>query len=277
MRRWMRTLLWLIVAVSSPAGANVDCADASPARARVAEVYPTADELPQNLLRLYVYFTQPMERSDPAAQVSLRDDQGGVVPGALLNTRFGLWSTDGRRLTVLLDPGRVKTGLAAHQRMGAVLAHGRRYALRIERGLRDARGCAMSVAHEKRFTAGRADRRAPNPAEWSLELPAVRTRQALTVALQGPTDHLSLAYRIRVLDADRHAVPGAIMLARHEQVWRFSPAQTWEAGTYTLRVDPTLEDLAGNRPTGLFDDPTTANRELSASAASFNRTFIIAE
>ncbi|MEO0425428.1 MAG: hypothetical protein AAF184_24050 [Pseudomonadota bacterium] len=277
MRRWTLMLMCITPCLASPGNAAADCADVSLTPARVAQVYPTAEELPANLLRLYVYFTQPMERADDGGHVTLRDEAGEVMPGALLKTRFGLWSSDGRRLTVLLDPGRVKTGLAAHERFGPVLEQGRRYTLRIDPTLRDANGCSMADGHEKAFTAGAPDRHPPSPADWSLALPPVHTREALTVVLSGPTDHLSLAYRVRVLDAQQQGVPGAIELAQHEQVWRFSPAQTWRAGTYTLRVDPKLEDLAGNRPTGLFDDPTSANRERSAQASSFDRIFVLTE
>ncbi|MEO0974836.1 MAG: hypothetical protein AAFX85_17245, partial [Pseudomonadota bacterium] len=206
-----------------------------------------------------------------------RDARGEAMASSLLRTRFGLWSPDGRRLTVLLNPGRVKTGLEAHERFGAVLEQGRHYALRIERELRDRRGCALGAVHEKRFLVGPADRTPPVPDRWSLQLPAVQTRDAFSVTLQGLTDHLSLAYRLRVLDDDGRTLAGNVTLANHEQVWRFAPTQNWESGRYTLRVDPALEDLAGNRPTGLFDDPTPGNRTRSARAMPIERIFTLSD
>jgi hypothetical protein len=35
--------------------------------------------------------------------------------------------------------------------------------------------------------------------------------------------------------------------------WRAIPAQSWTAGSYELRADPNLEDLAGNNLTKPFE------------------------
>ncbi|MEO0754423.1 MAG: hypothetical protein AAFY85_06450, partial [Pseudomonadota bacterium] len=76
----------------------------------VEDIYPTSDVLPANLLRFYVYFSEPMQRSAALEHVTLRSvSTGKAVTGAFFQSRYDLWSTDGRRLTLLLDPGRVKS------------------------------------------------------------------------------------------------------------------------------------------------------------------------
>ncbi|MEO0973823.1 MAG: hypothetical protein AAFX85_12075, partial [Pseudomonadota bacterium] len=62
MAHWKPYVSGVLAFVSLLAHAGDPCSAPDLERSRVAEVYPSAAELPQNLLRLYVYFTQPMER-----------------------------------------------------------------------------------------------------------------------------------------------------------------------------------------------------------------------
>lgn len=84
----------------------------------VEEVYPSSNILPENLLRFYIYFSEPMMTSDSLESVYLADSNGKKLKGVFFKNRFDLWSSDKTRLTLLFDPGRVKTGLVAHNKMG---------------------------------------------------------------------------------------------------------------------------------------------------------------
>ena len=48
-------------------------------RPYVSEVYPTANELPDNLLRFYVYFSKPMRREGILTLIILVDHTGATV------------------------------------------------------------------------------------------------------------------------------------------------------------------------------------------------------
>ena len=76
-----------------------------PATTTVVEIFPTAHEVPRNLLRFYVRFSAPMSEGCAARSIRLVDDDGDELPGALLPSDDELWDRDRRRLTVLLDPG----------------------------------------------------------------------------------------------------------------------------------------------------------------------------
>jgi hypothetical protein len=84
------------------------------AATEVTGIRPTAAEVPLNLLRLYVWFSAPMSEGYAAGQVRLARDDGGIAAGALLPTEHELWDASRRRLTVLLDPARIKRGLVGH-------------------------------------------------------------------------------------------------------------------------------------------------------------------
>lgn len=225
----------------------------------VTDVYPTAAALPENLLRFYIYFSAPMNPDNILEDIDLMDAQGRVVEGVFLRNRFDLWSADRTRLTLLLDPGRVKTGLQANRAMRRALDPGETYHLQISKTAVDAHGCALAVSHRVTFKAVEADLASPSPAQWKLIRPKVGSRAPLSVLLDGPVDHLSLAYRLRVIGPDGAPVPGRIDLGEAETRWMFTPRMPWSDSPHRLTIDPMLEDLAGNRPGVLFDQPVFAS------------------
>ncbi|MEM1074537.1 MAG: hypothetical protein AAF665_02750 [Pseudomonadota bacterium] len=123
-------MIWLVgvclmIAVGAVAGTSVAFASCSETSARnQVEVYPTAQVLPANLLRFFAHLPHPMGSKGIQQCVHLVNVSGQVVLDALLSNRFYLWSPDNTRLTLLLDPTRLKTGLAAHKAFGRALTGG---------------------------------------------------------------------------------------------------------------------------------------------------------
>jgi len=225
---------------------------------KVSAVYPTADTLPENLLRFYIYFSQPMQREDILSSIFLADADGNKLDGVFLDNKFDLWSPDNTRLTLLFDPGRVKTGLVAHNAMGRALIPGNEYQLIVNASAQSANGCMLASRFVKTFKASVADYELPDVKQWKISSLILGSRNALSVELNGVMDHVSLAYRVRVKDKAGETVAGKIDLSKQEQQWVFVPAQPWKRDSYRLVVDPVLEDVAGNRMTGLFDQPSLA-------------------
>lgn len=249
----MIRLLWAFgLAAIMAAGAARAC---DGRQTTVSDVYPTGTSLPENLLRFYIYFSAPMGQDDILPAIDLLDSGKRAIEGVFLTNRFDLWSADRTRLTLLLDPGRVKTGLAANRTLGRALTPGETYHLQISAAARDAKGCPLAAAHRVTFTAIEADLSSPAPSAWDLQSPVVGTRDPLTVGLDGPVDHLSLAYRLRIFGPDGAPTPGRISLDQAETQWRFVPNAPWPEDKHQLVIDPKLEDLAGNRPGTLFDHP----------------------
>ncbi|MEL7179624.1 MAG: hypothetical protein AAFN63_07310 [Pseudomonadota bacterium] len=220
------------------------------------DIYPTAQILPENLLRVYVYYPRAMAASAGLSDIRLLDADGTPMDGVFLPTREDLWSQDRRRLTVLMDPGRVKTGLDASEAMGRALRSGQSYTLEVSAGSLDAEGCVLGQKTAVAFEVGPPDLDTPDPSEWVLSTPKLGSRDPLRVNLGSPHDHLSLAFRLRVSDAEGSIVPGQIGLSPGEAGWEFIPRAAWTAETYSLTIEDSLEDLAGNRPGVLFDRPS---------------------
>ncbi len=213
----------------------------------VEHVYPSASVLPENLLKFYVHFSAPMSRGEAYQRLRLLDDSGQPVEAPFLELDEELWDRDGRRLTVLLDPGRIKRDLAPNRQVGPPLTSGRRYSLVIDPAWRDARGRHLKEDYRKTFTTVRADRRIPALARWRVVPPKAETTAPLVVQLPEPLDHSLLGRMLEVRDSAGKPVEGTMAIEREETRWQFRPARPWPPGLYTLRVDPALEDLAGNK------------------------------
>jgi len=234
----------------------------------VTEVYPSADVVPANLLRIYIYFSRPMSRSGILNHIRLVDQSDHPVEQAFLETEGGLWDPEARRLTLFFHPGRIKTGVSLHEKMGLALKPGGRYRLIVSKDTEDAEGQPLGADFTKEFRVAPEDRQSPDVREWNIQAPRANTRNALVVDARKPLDHALFERLIRVEDPAGNVVRGAVTLEENDTRWRFVPEQPWRAGEYYLRAAGELEDLAGNRPTRLFEEIAAADgRRAEASEA----------
>lgn len=236
---------------ASPAAGTVTAAlqiPVQPKRATtvVTQVYPSADVLPENLLKFYVHFSAPMSRGNIYEHIRLLNEASQPVELPFLEIDEELWSTDRLRLTLIIDPGRIKREVKPLEELGPALTVGRRYTLVISSGWRDANGNRLKQAFFKRFTVGAADRDPPDPGRWGYQAPPIRTREPLAVDLTEPMDSALAVRMIQVVDATGRIVPGQPFLTERERIWKFLPLHSWKAGRYWLVVQTTIEDLAGN-------------------------------
>ncbi len=219
---------------------------------RVLAVHPGIDRVPSNMLRWYIEFSSPMEPGSAHEHVHLLEETGRPVEDAFLRVDEELWDPQRRRLTLLFDPGRVKRGVRANLEMGSPLIEGHRYRLVIDPAWPDARGAALASGYDREFDVSPADRESPDPARWTVSTPAAGSREPLRLSLGEPLDHALVA---RMLSVESHGRPvsGNVTISPGDSVWTFTPAPAWRAGTYSVRVDATLEDLAGNSVARVFD------------------------
>jgi hypothetical protein len=221
--------------------------------AEVVSVYPSASTVPRNLLRFYVSFSAPMREGCAAAQVRLVDDDGDVLIGAFLPTEYELWHAARQRLTVLLDPARIKRGLVGHREAGYPLQSGSSFRLVIGDGFLDAQGRARGSGFERRYQVGDDARGHVDPTRWTLAVPSSGTVDPLTVSFERPLDQGLVARCLVVVGPDGQAVDGTPTIGPEERSWRFVPRRVWASGPHQVVVDPLLEDVAGNSVTRVFD------------------------
>jgi hypothetical protein len=223
---------------------------------RVEQVYPTTGLLPGNQLKFYICFTAPMQRGEAWRRVHLYDASGKLVELPFLELQQELWDPDYKRLTVLFDPGRIKRGLLPLQEAGPAIEEGKEYSLVIDPTWHDASGAPLTEVFRKTFRVAPADRTPPDTKEWRVTPPAAGSTAALVLDFPKPLDYALLQHLIEVFDAQRRPLPGDISIGPEETRWQFTPAAAWKAGEYQVRVDTSLEDLAGNRIGRPFDVDT---------------------
>jgi hypothetical protein len=212
----------------------------------VAQVYPTSDKLPENLLRFYLHFSAPMGRGQAYRHVRLLVADGKSIEKAFLELDQELWDAEQKRFTLIIDPGRIKRGLKPREDLGPVLEEGKSYTLVIEHLWSDAEGQPLKETFRKTFRVAAPDEARLDPKTWKLQAPPAGTRTPLVVTFPRPVDHALLQRMITVEDAKGQVVEGTIEVTDKETCWRFTPRGNWRAGAFRLVADTRLEDLAGN-------------------------------
>lgn len=205
-------------------------------------VQPSGSTVPANLLRFSIRFTGPVD-SPVLPKLALSRVGGERIDAPFLEQE--LWSADGRVLTVLMHPGRVKQGLIAREERGPILSEG------------DDLMLTLDDRPIKRWRAGPVDERGPVPSAWTLLPVRVATRQPLVVVLDAPIDGLAVDH-LAVTDERGRRLSGRARLSDGETRWTFTPDATWRGVTYRLVVRGTLEDPSGNRTGSRFETAVDA-------------------
>lgn len=216
-------------------------------------IYPSADTLPENLLKFYLLFSKPMRRGVSEKYIRLLNENGDTLQNIFLNLNSELWDEKGKQLTIWLDPGRIKRGLKPNERDGNPLKKGNSYTLSISEEWPDLQGSKLVKTYLKNFIASGKDIQSPDPSIWKMDIPKANSRQALSINFIEPLDQALLHNSVTVTDRDGVALKGRILVQESESSLLFYPDLPWSSSTYYLKIDSRLEDLAGNNLNRLFD------------------------
>ena len=220
----------------------------------VVAIYPSADELPVNQLKFYVQFSSPMSEDWALRAVHVRRaDNDEPLEGVFLEMEPELWDRERRRLTLILEPGRIKRGLAPNQEAGYPLIEGVPVIVTIDTEFRDAAGWPLRTGAERHYEIGPPVRARVNPEDWRYNCPTAGSTEPLTVEFDRALDHALLEHSLWVNTADGAALDGQGFVGPEERFWQFEPQSPWEDGRHQVIVDPRLEDLAGNSLIRVFD------------------------
>jgi len=220
---------------------------------RIVKIFPSSDVIPENTLRFYIYFSTPMKREVALHHIHLIDENGEEDTHAFMKFKHELWSPDGKRLTLLFDPGRIKRYVATNLESGPALTEGKRYQLIIDANWKTSSGKKMKQNHIKYFTAGKAFRTLPNPNEWEIFTPKFNSLGELIIHFDRIYDQALLTKFIEVRDQNDNRIKGEMFLEDNEKVWIFRPYQPWNSAIINLVVNAKLEDIAGNNLQDLLD------------------------
>jgi len=225
----------------------------------VSGIYPDTDAVPENLLRIYIQFSAPMSRGRAREFIELTGSDGEPITGAFVVPEQELWSTRGDRLTLFFDPGRIKRQVGPNLSLGTPLRAGQEIRLVISGAWPDADGVVLQAGSERSWSVRDADRRRPATAGWNVVPPSAQDAR-LMLRLPEPLDRALMERMIQVQDATGALLEGDVEVQPGQRFWSFHPAAAWVPGSYAVRVDPQIEDLAGNSLERLFDEPLREDR-----------------
>ncbi|MGH9840062.1 MAG: Ig-like domain-containing protein [Blastocatellia bacterium] len=212
----------------------------------VTHIYPSAETAPENLLKFYIQFSAPMRRGNIYDYIRLEDGAGKAVELPFLEIDEELWDPAMTRLTLFIDPGRIKRGVKPLEEIGPSLEEGKSYRLVIDRAWRDGAGNPLKEEFQKAFRVGPADREPPDHKRWQVSPPQAGTREPLVVRFSEPMDAALAQRMISVRSPSDELFAGTVALDDQERRWTFKPDKPWPRGPHQLVIQTTIEDLAGN-------------------------------
>jgi len=242
---------------------------------KVSHVFPSSDVLPENLLRLYIRFSNPMQRGRAAANIEILGPDGTPVLDILYRSPVELWDRSMTCLTILLDPGRLKRGVGPNRALGPPLAAGLRYTLAIGTGMMDMYGRPLSEAFARSFIVSDAVRTPIVIEEWKISPPAAESHDSLDLSFPRSLDWAQLWQGIAVTSATGQPIDGRIDIDLGETRWRFTPDEPWRAGGHSVFVSPDLEDICGNTPYEPFDAPFRSTEQVAFKTAPRLIPFVV--
>ena len=201
-------------------------------------ISPEAKVLPANILRFYIHFPSPGEAHFDRDQLWLLNEEVQVVRDPFLVLSQELWSPDGRRLTVLMEPGRIKRGLGADPTHDPALVVGRTYNLVIT---------ALGQTARHTFRVSDPVLEAVDETQWRLASPPAGSLDPAVMYFDRVMDAALCEDEIVVLTASGEVVQTSVSLAPDGTTAQIIPSHTWRAGEHRLVISERLEDVCGNR------------------------------
>ncbi|MEM9680538.1 MAG: hypothetical protein AAF901_09465, partial [Bacteroidota bacterium] len=213
-------------------------------------IYPTSDTVPENLLKMYFEFSKPMQKVGNALEyITVVDDTSGEEVDVFLELSTELWNKEHTRLTLWLDPGRIKTDLIPNKKLGLPILNGHSYRLTISPEWKDHEGNPLVTSYEKQFSVTDRDSKQPEVNTWTIEA----TPDQLKIHFHESMDAILAKETFSIHRRNGKTISGEFKLTQNEQGLHFYPEQPFLPGEYRFKVASKLEDLAGNNLNHLFD------------------------
>ena len=226
-------------------------------RAEVISIYPLANQLPENLLRFYIYFNTPMKKGQALKYIQLRDEEGNIDQHTFMKFKQELWSADGKRLTVLFDPGRIKRGVSTNMLRGPALLEGKKYELIISGDWEDVYEQPLFVNSTKKIEVVSAYYQHIKVKNWRVNKPRKNSYDALSIHFDRIIDHALIQSMIKIVNEKENPINGHWEIIEEERSIIFIPKVKWKKGNYKIIIDSRLEDVAGNNLQNLLDHNKT--------------------
>ena len=245
----------------------------SMSKTRVINLYPTTDTVPENLLKIHIAFSGSMGEQLSERFISVTNDLGDTLEKIFLPLQPELWNAKRDILTLWLDPGRIKRALGPNQTLGSPLKASQSYQINISAAWKDQNGYQMQHAFTKKYIAKEATRTKPDPHTWKINTPKPYSRDTLRIAFERPMDFVLSRECISVYRDN--LIDGEVNLQDDQRIWLFTPDEYWAPGSYQIKIESRMEDLAGNNLQRLFDEEISEQKQAQESQLDHRLEFQI--
>ena len=215
-------------------------------------IYPSQDTLPENLLKMYFEFSEPMVEGSSLTHLTLVQHDGDTLSGTFLDLQPELWNADGTVLTLWLDPGRIKRDLIPNKELGTPLKAGHKYTLHVGSSWRSKNDVELQKSFLKTFVTTKRDETSPQVKSWKILSPTFNNKNPLEIQFPQPLDYYLLKETMTIKNSEE-IVSGKISIDDEERIFRFVPDKPWPKRHFKIYIEPRLEDLSGNNLNRPFD------------------------
>jgi hypothetical protein len=206
----------------------------------VTSFEPSAPVLPANTLRFYFTFDRPARSEVHQQDIQLLDSGDRPLVDVFMDFGQELWSPDGKRLTVLFDPGKVKRGVEAPGSQLTPLTAGQTYTIAL--------GNFRNV-----FRVGQPVRTRVDPRLWAV----TSNSRNVSVRFDRVMDAALVEDQLGIEDESRRPVPCVVRVIDGGNAATCKFARPLKKGRYVMTVGERIEDVAGNRMNEALDHATT--------------------
>jgi len=222
-------------------------------KTRLLDIYPSADTVPANLLKMYLRFSESMREGEIYERVHISGNEGHKIKDPFVRLQPELWDSDAQRITLWIDPGRVKRFLGSREAYGPVIKEGLNYRLFVDPEMKDSFGHALDSLYEKQYYVETADRKKPEISNWKLTAPPAFSIEPMKIEFNEIMDLSTTQNSFSVWNSENEILKGQVKVGSNEKSWWFVPNSIWKQGVYRIRVLSSLEDLAGNNLNRVFE------------------------
>ena len=195
-----------------------------------AQVFPSGPILSAHTLRLSVRFTK-VPSGEVLPRLALRSESEGLLRDPFVQQE--LWSPDRKTLTLLFDPGRLKSGIGRHNDLGAPLEGLTGIALLLDNAVL------------RYWQVDRRPCRPIDPSSWTIQSPRPGTYEPLQISFPEAVD-IQSEHLVAIVAAGGRRVKGTEVLTASESVWRFTPVARWTRGDYWISLHSNFENACGD-------------------------------
>ncbi|WP_455170338.1 hypothetical protein [Aegicerativicinus sediminis] len=231
--------------------------------ARLQYWFPQKDTVPQNLLKMYLGFSEQMNKvQDPLQYIKVKDLSNGEVVPIFLSLENHLWNKDNTELTLWLDPGRIKKDLIPNKESGTPLIANKKYEFIISEQWPTASGASLDHSYSRTFIVTAADNNKLDINKIQLNSIQSNTLRNLNINFNDTWDLIVAMDAIQILKENGDFVEGELEPVQNLYGLKFKPHKNWQPGKYAILIETRAEDLAGNNLLRLFDTDLTSNEEI---------------